>query len=189
MYVRVFAAVWLLACTGLALLAWGFEAPFAYDPVGPRAYPLLLLLLMACGAAWLLFKPHGEPTPAFDRAKAQRAVLCVLALLAYALLFETLGFVISTALAGFALGLLFNGRLWPSVISGALLGVLLYGLFDYLLDVPLPLGCCVCWRAEMETLNFLMQGFDVATRPTNCLWRCSAPSSAPWSACCRASAR
>ncbi|ABP81662.1 Tripartite tricarboxylate transporter TctB family [Streptococcus pneumoniae] len=140
MYVRVFAAAWLLACAGLALLAWGFEAPFAYDPVGPRAYPLLLLFLMACGAAWLLFKPHGEPTPAFDRAKAQRAVLCVLALLAYALLFEILGFVISTALAGFALGLLFNGRLWPSVISGVLLGVLLYGLFDYLLDVPLPLG-------------------------------------------------
>ncbi len=67
-------------------------------------------------------------------------MLCVLALLAYALLFEILGFVISTALAGFALGLLFNGRLWPSVISGVLLGVLLYGLFDYLLDVPLPLG-------------------------------------------------
>ena len=90
MYVRVFAAAWLLACAGLALLAWGFEAPFAYDPVGPRAYPLLLLLLMACGAAWLLFKPHGEPTPPFDRPKARRAVLCVLALLAYALLCETL---------------------------------------------------------------------------------------------------
>ena len=53
MYVRVFAAAWLLACAGLALLAWGFEAPFAYDPVGPRAYPLLLLFLMACGALWL----------------------------------------------------------------------------------------------------------------------------------------
>ena len=41
-------------------------------------------------------------------------MLCVLALLAYALLFEILGFVISTALAGFALGLLFNGRLCPA---------------------------------------------------------------------------
>ena len=51
-----------------------------------------------------------------------------------------LGFVISTGLAGFALGLLFNGRLLSSAISGLLMGVLLYGLFDYLLDVPLPLG-------------------------------------------------
>ncbi|HAF93862.1 MAG TPA: tripartite tricarboxylate transporter TctB family protein [Pseudomonas sp.] len=140
MYVRVFAAAWLLACASLALLAWGFEAPFAYDPVGPRAYPLLLLALMGCGALWLLLKRDEAPTPPLDRGMALRAVLCVLALLAYALLFETLGFVISTALAGFALGLLFNGRLWPSVISGVLLGVLLYGLFDYLLDVPLPLG-------------------------------------------------
>lgn len=140
MYVRVFAGAWLLACAGLALLAWGFEAPFAYDPVGPRAYPLLLLFLMGCGSLWLLLKPHGEPTPVFDWAMARRALYCVLVLLAYALLFETLGFVITTALAGFALGLLFNGRLWPCVISGALLGLLLYGLFDYLLDVPLPLG-------------------------------------------------
>jgi putative tricarboxylic transport membrane protein len=41
---------------------------------------------------------------------------------------------------GFSLGLLFNGRPIPSLVSGVLMGVLLYGLFDYLLDVPLPLG-------------------------------------------------
>ncbi len=140
MYVRVFAAVWLLACAGLALLAWGFEAPFAYDPVGPRAYPLLLLFLMACGALWLLCKPNGDPTPAFDWTMARRAFLCVLVLLAYSLLFEVLGFVTTTALATFALGLLFNGRVWPCLISGVLMGVLLYGLFDLSLDVPLPLG-------------------------------------------------
>ncbi|MEK0361893.1 tripartite tricarboxylate transporter TctB family protein [Pseudomonas sp. CBC3] len=140
MYVRVFAAAWLLACAGLALLAWSFEAPFAYDPVGPRAYPLLLLFLMGCGALWLLCKPHAEPTPPFDWMMARRALFCVLVLLGYALLFETLGFVITTALATFALGLLFNGRLWPCLISGVLMGVLLYGLFDLLLDVPLPLG-------------------------------------------------
>jgi putative tricarboxylic transport membrane protein len=140
MYVRVFAAAWLLACAGLALLAWGFEAPFAYDPVGPRAYPLLLLFLMACGSLWLLCKPHGDPTPPFDWTMAKRAALCVLVLLAYALLFEVLGFVITTALATFALGLLFSGRLLPCLISGVLMGVLLFGLFDLLLDVPLPLG-------------------------------------------------
>jgi putative tricarboxylic transport membrane protein len=119
MYVRLFAAVWLLVCAFLAVVAWGFQAPFSYDPVGPRAYPLLLLTLMAASALWLL---------------------CIGALLAYALLFEPLGFILSTALAGFSLGLLFGGRPLLSAISGALMGVLLYLLFDYLLDVPLPLG-------------------------------------------------
>lgn len=139
MYVRLFAAIWLLFCAGLAVLAWGFQAPFAYDPVGPRAYPLLLLALMAAGSLWLLVKP-GLLEQKLDFSSMLRALLCTLTLLAYALLFESLGFVISTALGTFALGLLFTGRLLPCAISGVLMGVLLYGLFDYVLDVPLPLG-------------------------------------------------
>ena len=139
MYVRLFSAIWLLFCAWLAVLAWGFQAPFAYDPVGPRAYPLLLLALMGAGSLWLLIKP-GLLTQQLHVPSALRATLCVLALLAYALLFEPLGFILSTALVGFALGVLFTGRLVPCAISGVLMGLLLYGLFDYLLDVPLPLG-------------------------------------------------
>ncbi|KFX68855.1 membrane protein [Pseudomonas taeanensis MS-3] len=139
MYVRLFSAVWLLLCAGLAIIAWGFQAPFAYDPVGPRAYPLLLLALMSAGSLWLLFKP-GVLQQQLHLPSAKRAVLCVLTLLAYVLTFEALGFVLSTALATFAMGLLFTGRLLPCAISGVLMGVLLYGLFDLVLDVPLPLG-------------------------------------------------
>ena len=71
---------------------------------------------------------------------ALRSALCIVVLLAYALTFELLGFVVSTALATFALGLLFTGRPVPCAISAVLMGVLLYSLFDLLLDVPLPLG-------------------------------------------------
>ncbi|WP_043309418.1 tripartite tricarboxylate transporter TctB family protein [Pseudomonas sp. ML96] len=140
MYVRLFAAVWLLVCAFLAVVAWGFQAPFSYDPVGPRAYPLLLLILMAASAMWLLCKPSDEPTLPISWALARKVALCIGALLAYALLFEPLGFILSTALIGFGLGLLFGGRVLLSAVSGVLMGVLLYGLFDYLLDVPLPLG-------------------------------------------------
>lgn len=140
MYVRLFCAAWMLLCAALALLAWDFKAPFEYDPVGPRAYPLLLLALMAAGALWLLCKPTGESTPAINWPLARKVVLCIAVLLAYALLFEPLGFILSTALAGLSLGLLYNGRPRLSVISGISMGLLLYGLFDYLLDVPLPLG-------------------------------------------------
>lgn len=139
MYVRLFAATWLLLCTWLAVLAWGFQAPFAYDPVGPRAYPLLLLGLMGAGSLWLLVKP-GLLEQQLHLPSVLRTTLCVLVLLAYALLFEPLGFILSTALATFALGLLFTGRLLPCALSGVLMGVLLYALFDLVLDVPLPLG-------------------------------------------------
>ncbi|MEX6504141.1 tripartite tricarboxylate transporter TctB family protein [Pseudomonas zhanjiangensis] len=139
MYVRLFAATWLLLCAWLAVVAWGFQAPFAYDPVGPRAYPLLLLGLMGAGSLWLLVKP-GRLDQQLHLPAALRSLLCVLVLLAYALLFEALGFILSTALATFVLGLLFTGRLLPCAISAMLMGVLLYALFDLVLDVPLPLG-------------------------------------------------
>ncbi|MFC4864599.1 tripartite tricarboxylate transporter TctB family protein [Pseudomonas sp. MAHUQ-62] len=140
MYVRIFAAVWLLVCAVLAAVAWGFQAPFSYDPVGPRAYPLLLLFLMATAALWLIYKPGDADSLPISWPLARKVALCVLALFAYALLFEPLGFVVSTSLVGFGLGLLFMGRPLASLVSGVLMGLLLYGLFDYLLDVPLPLG-------------------------------------------------
>lgn len=139
MYVRLFSAIWLLLCAWLAILAWGFQAPFAYDPVGPRAYPLLLLALMGLGSLWLVYKP-GMLEQRLNLSAAARSALCVVVLLAYALTFEPLGFVLSTALATFGLGLLFTGRPLPCAISAVLMGVLLYVLFDLLLDVPLPLG-------------------------------------------------
>ncbi|WP_330115090.1 tripartite tricarboxylate transporter TctB family protein [Pseudomonas sp. JS3066] len=140
MYVRIFAAVWLLVCAVLAVVAWGFQAPFSYDPVGPRAYPLLLLFLMVTAALWLIYKPGDADSLPISWPLARKVALCVLALFAYALLFEPLGFVVSTSLVGFGLGLLFMGRPLASLVSGVLMGLLLYGLFDYLLDVPLPLG-------------------------------------------------
>ncbi|WP_417661374.1 tripartite tricarboxylate transporter TctB family protein [Pseudomonas sp.] len=139
MYVRLFSVIWLLLCIWLAFIAWGFQAPFAYDPVGPRAYPLLLLGLMGAGSLWLVIKP-GLMEQQLHMPTVKRSAMCVLVLLAYALMFEPLGFVLSTTLAVFVLGLLFTGRPVPCLISAVLMGVLLFLLFDYLLDVPLPLG-------------------------------------------------
>lgn len=48
---RIFASVLLLACIGLALMAWPYQAAFSYEPVGPRAFPLLMLGLMEIGRA------------------------------------------------------------------------------------------------------------------------------------------
>ena len=43
---RIFASALLLVCAGLAAMAWPYQAAFSYEPVGPRAFPLLMLALM-----------------------------------------------------------------------------------------------------------------------------------------------
>jgi hypothetical protein len=43
---RIFASMLLVACLSLVLMAWPYQAPFSYEPIGPRAFPLLMLGLM-----------------------------------------------------------------------------------------------------------------------------------------------
>jgi putative tricarboxylic transport membrane protein len=62
------------------------------------------------------------------------------AILAYALLFDKLGFVLSTALMTVPLARFFGGTWKQAVAGGAVLGVALFLLFDRLLDVVLPTG-------------------------------------------------
>lgn len=141
---RIFGAVLLLACAGLSIIAWGYHAPFSYEPVGPRAYPLLLLILLGLGAVYLLVKPasntaHSDEPP-LDKHVIRKVVGCVVILTIYAALFEPLGFVLASLIFGIAMARLYEGTWVASVISGVVLAIGLYLLFDKVLDVPLPLG-------------------------------------------------
>lgn len=143
MYQRLFAVVLLVCCALLAISAWGYHAPFSYEPVGPRAYPLLLLGLMALGSVYLLVKPasaHHSEEPPLDRHVLAKVSTCVVLMLAYAAVFESLGFIPASVLFGAAMARLYGASWGISAIAGVLLGVGLYLLFDKALDVPLPLG-------------------------------------------------
>lgn len=91
----------------------------------------------------LLFKSGGESQgeePPMGRAVMVKVAICLAMMALYAALFETLGFLLSSVLFGIGMGRLYDGR-WPqSLISGTILAIGLYLLFDKALDVPLPLG-------------------------------------------------
>lgn len=144
MHDRIFAGSNLLLCLLLAVLAWAYQAPFTYEPVGPRAFPLLLLLLITAALLYLLCKPLSrqkvQEEPALDRHVSRKIVLCVAALLVYSALFEVMGFILSSVLFAVAMARLYGASWLQSGIGGGLIAVGLYLLFDYGLDVPLPLG-------------------------------------------------
>jgi putative tricarboxylic transport membrane protein len=141
---RIFAAALLLACAGLALMAWPYQASFSYEPVGPRAYPLLMLGLMSLALIYMLFRPqptkHTEDEPALDRPTLIKIGICVVLLLIFAGTFESLGFILSSMLIGIPMARLYGGRWLPGAVIITLMSVGLYLLFDKAMDVPLPLG-------------------------------------------------
>ena len=125
-----------------ALMAWfarGLQAPFSYEPVGPRAFPLLLALIIALCGAWLLLK-HWRDAGKAPPTDWWRMALMACYVFGYALLFQFLGFILATALVTVLIGRLFGGTWIRLAIGGLSMGILFFILFDRVLDVVLPLG-------------------------------------------------
>ncbi|MDN7142509.1 tripartite tricarboxylate transporter TctB family protein [Pseudomonas sp. JQ170] len=141
---RVFALTLLAACAALAVMAWPYQAAFSYEPVGPRAFPLLMLALMGAGLLYLAIRPTAivrkDDEPELDRATLRKVALCVLLLLVFASTFEPLGFIVSSILIGVPMARLYGGRWMASVVIISLMSLGLYWLFDRVMEVPLPLG-------------------------------------------------
>lgn len=136
---RILGAVCVVAAAGMAWAASDYAPPISYEPVGPRAFPLLLAGLMAIGGLWLVLRPAlGRAHYAGLPLKSIAA--CAAAVFGYALLFELLGFSLATALMALPVGLAFGGN-WRQALAGGIgLGLSLYVLFDKVLDVVLPTG-------------------------------------------------
>ena len=131
-------------------MAWAskdYAAAISYEPVGPRAFPLLLSVLLAVAGGWLVVRP-GTHTSGLGLSSVNTLGLAVLAVIGYALLFETLGFTLATALMAVPVGIAFGGGWKHALLGGLGLGIGFYLLFDKVLDVVLPTG----------VLSFLLGG-------------------------------
>jgi len=130
-----------------AFLAWygvGLEAAFSYEPVGPRAFPLLLSVLIG-GCGLVLTWKGGNPVEPNSPGVNIRILMMVAILAFYAAAFVWLGFILSTAIMGFMIGRLFGGSWLKSALGSASMSVCFYILFDQLLDVVLPAGLLGAW--------------------------------------------
>ncbi len=123
-----------------ALQARTFRAGAFADPVGPRAFPLLLAGIMVIAALGLAIRPAREQ-PVWPSRPVWRSagVVCV-SLIAYAYLLEPLGYLLSTTAVMVVLSLLFGGRPMRSTVAALGLVVGLYFLFSSLLGLYLPMA-------------------------------------------------
>ena len=136
---RILGIASLALAVFLTVFGWNLQAPVSYEPVGPRAFPLLIALIIGLCGLWLIFKNQfsAEPNPPGANG---RIFLMVLVALGYAFLFQWLGFIIATTIMTVLVGRLFGGSWIKCLIGGAVMGILFFFLFDRALDVVLPAG-------------------------------------------------
>ena len=136
---RVLGAVCVVVAAGMAWAAKDYAAPIAYEPVGPRAFPLLLSAIMALAGFWLLLRPRFMAGK-LDVANLRPIGITALTVFVYAALFQVLGFPLATMLMAVPIGMAFGGTWAKSLAAGAVIGIGMFLLFDKALDVVLPTG-------------------------------------------------
>jgi putative tricarboxylic transport membrane protein len=110
------------------------------DPLGPRAFPLVLGGSMVALALSLVVRPSQAPSQGFSRSMG--SVMALAGLLGvYGFGIEWIGYPAATFLFLLVTSRLLGERSWGvglGVSAGLSLGV--YALFTRILDIPLPLG-------------------------------------------------
>ena len=133
---RIFGLVILMTALAYIASATQIQTSFLSDPVGPKAFPILVGIVSAISALVLIFKPDPDPNwPAFRTFGA--ILIAVIVLVIYAYLLKPLGFIIPTIFAAGILSYQISPRPVPAALTGIGLSVGLFILFKYALDLGL----------------------------------------------------
>jgi len=139
---RLFGLVVLMTALAYIASATQIQTSFLQDPVGPKAFPMLVGAVAAISALVMIIKPDPSPQwPGLKTFGALLIALCVLVAYAYAL--KPFGFLLPTAVTASILSYQISPRAIPAVLTGTGLSIGLFVLFKYALKlglVPFPKG-------------------------------------------------
>lgn len=137
---RSLGLVSLMVALAYIASATQIQTSFLQDPVGPKAFPILIGCVAALSSLVLIFKP--DPDPNWPVAKTFLSLLfAVVVLVGYAYALKPFGFLLPTAVTAAILSYQISPRPVPALLSGIGLSLGLFVLFKYALGlglVPLP---------------------------------------------------
>ena len=136
---RIFASI----CIALAvLMGWGatiIEESFIQDPLGPKAFPLVIaLVLAACGVAMFL-RPDEDPVWPHRRKQIQ-LLWTIGAMILYVQFLPVVGFLVATAIGAGFLSLQLGASVKQACWGGFSISVSIYVVFKLILGLSLARG-------------------------------------------------
>jgi putative tricarboxylic transport membrane protein len=133
---RIFGLVMALLALAYIASAVQIQTSFLSDPVGPKAFPMLIGVVAAISSIFMVLRPDEDPEWPDLKTLAALAV-AVLVLVAYAFALRPLGFLLPTAVAAAVLSYQISPRPAAAAISGVALSGGLFVIFKYALGLGL----------------------------------------------------
>lgn len=139
-YDRLFGLIMVILAITYGSLALQFQAPFGMpEVVGPKTFPLLIAFLLGLSGLWLVIKP--QPGDIWPHGKMWLELLGIaVALVLFAFLLEKLGFIIAAVLCCSYISWRMGAKWYRAIIAAIIYCLVLYFLFDSLLQLSLPKG-------------------------------------------------
>ncbi|WP_338531996.1 tripartite tricarboxylate transporter TctB family protein [Nitratireductor thuwali] len=130
-------------CLVLALLyiyfATQVRVGFISDPMGPKAFPIFIGVVLALGSIYTLLRPDPEPVwPKLGRFG--EIVFAVVVMIAYTYALPELGFIISTTFAAGFLSWRLGARPLAAAIAGVGISLGIFVVFRLILKLSLAIG-------------------------------------------------
>ena len=133
---RIFGLICLAISIFYVFSAFQIQTSFLSDPVGPKAFPIIIGSVAAICSLVILLRT--DPDPDWPNARVFGALaVAVLALIAYSYLLKPLGFVIPTAIVATILSYQISPNRYQALAAGAGLAAGLYVIFKFALGLSL----------------------------------------------------
>ena len=133
---RIFGLVVLMVALAYIASATQIQTSFLSDPVGSKAFPIIIGAVAALCGLVLMIRPDPDPNWPAMRTLVSLAIAIVV-LVSYAYLLKPMGFLIPTAFAAAILSYQISPRIGPAAIAGFSLSVGLFVLFKFALGLGL----------------------------------------------------
>ena len=136
---RILGGACLLLAAFYIFYALQTQIGFMSDPMGPRAFPVAIGIILALAGIYPLLRPDAEPNwPA--AGKVLEIVFAVAVMIAYTYALPEIGFTISTAFAAGILSWRLGAHPAKAAIAGIAIAVGIFVIFRLVLKLSLAVG-------------------------------------------------
>jgi putative tricarboxylic transport membrane protein len=136
---RLFALVIIVMAIIMYVIIGDMDEPYSPGALSASTYPRLILICMIISSCLLILRSQQDERQSVSVSFKGLSVIILMVL--YIALLETVGFFVLTPIFLFILPLLAGFRRYVLIsVSVILVTVILYGVFAWLLNIPLPAG-------------------------------------------------